>query len=194
MKTICSMYITMLPLILGGVANMVFTKTSFYRAHRYPIDRYRVFRDGKRVLGDHKTVSGFCSMIVFVVFFQMLWGLACRIWGLEAYNEWYTRCHNGLWTNVCSGFLTGLVYMLCELPNSFLKRRLGIAEGKTGRGWTGGIFFVIDQIDSLVGVFWILAVCARLSFGRYLAYLFLGAVTHIVVNMILHRLKIRKNI
>ncbi len=39
--------------------------------------------------------------------------------------------------------------MLGELPNSFVKRRLGIARGKTARGPPALLFYVWDQVDFL---------------------------------------------
>jgi hypothetical protein len=47
--------------------------------------------------------------------------------------------------------------MLAELPNSFLKRQLGIGAGQAGRGVFGFVFYVIDQVDMLVGVWLVLS-------------------------------------
>ena len=84
--------------------------------------------------------------------------------------------------------------MICELPNSFIKRRINIIPGKTDKGIKGILFFVIDQIDSLIGVFFVLMLLNNMSFYRYLLYLFIGALTHIVINLILFCLKIRRNV
>jgi len=40
-----------------------------------------------------------------------------------------------------------------ELPNSFVKRRLGIEPGGTARGPLAVIFYLWDQLDVLLG-FW----------------------------------------
>ena len=84
--------------------------------------------------------------------------------------------------------------MLCELPNSFIKRRLQIAPGRTGKGWIGIVFFLIDQIDSLVGVMLVLFLVADISLAKYFAYILLGALTHIAVNLLLYAIKVRRNI
>jgi CDP-2,3-bis-(O-geranylgeranyl)-sn-glycerol synthase len=51
----------------------------------------------------------------------------------------------------------GAAAELAELPNSFVKRRLGVAPGGTARGAAGVLFYLWDQLDLLVG-FWLVAV------------------------------------
>jgi hypothetical protein len=48
--------------------------------------------------------------------------------------------------------LLGTGYIAGELPNSFAKRQLAIAPGAPGKGVAGRVFWVIDQLDSLVGM------------------------------------------
>jgi len=49
------------------------------------------------------------------------------------------------------GLIIGLIYMISELPNSFLKRRLGIQPGaKAVRN--GYLFLMLDKMDSALGV------------------------------------------
>ena len=63
---IVNMYITMMSLILAGISNMIFVKTSLYKNHTYPIDGGKNFNDGKRILGDNKTYIGFMGMVFLV--------------------------------------------------------------------------------------------------------------------------------
>jgi hypothetical protein len=56
------------------------------------------------------------------------------------------------------GFLVGAAAMAAELPNSFLKRRLGIAPGAQAGGIRGLVFHVADQIDVVFGA-WALLSC-----------------------------------
>ena len=52
-----------------------------------------------------------------------------------------------------TGFLLlGTGYVVGELPNSFFKRELDVAPGGAAKGWLGPVFWVIDQVDSLIGV------------------------------------------
>ena len=187
-------YLSMGSLMLAGIANMLFTKTKLYRKYRYPIDANRNARDGRRIFGPNKTWIGFCSMVVFSILFQLLCGLLCSVFSLEAYHDLYRCAGNSLGLNVVFGALIGAAYMLCELPNSFIKRRLGISSGEHGRGWIGILFFILDQIDSLLGVMLVLVLYTDIGAVGYVQYLAVGAFTHIGVNLLLRTLKVRKNL
>jgi CDP-diglyceride synthetase len=52
------------------------------------------------------------------------------------------------------GALVGAAAELSELPNSFVKRRLGIEPGATTRGLRGIVLYLWDQLDVLLG-FWL---------------------------------------
>jgi len=52
------------------------------------------------------------------------------------------------------GAFVGGAAELAELPNSFVKRRLGVPPGGTARGLASAIFYLWDQIDLLLG-FWL---------------------------------------
>lgn len=192
--TIRDMYVTVLPIVYGGVLNMIFVKTPLYRKLNAPIDRGKLWKDGKRIFGDNKTWIGFWSMVLFCMLSQVFWGAVCNRSGWNGLHDLYRVRENTLPLNVITGTLYGLAYMLFELPNSFVKRRIDIRPGKTERSALGAVFFVVDQIDSLIGVLLVLAAFTGISFGRYLGYLALGAGTHILVNLILYLLHIRKNL
>jgi CDP-diglyceride synthetase len=56
------------------------------------------------------------------------------------------------------GAALGAAAELAELPNSFVKRRLGIEPGATARGRLAGVvFYVWDQLDLLVGYWLVLS-------------------------------------
>ena len=188
-----NIYLTMMPLILAGIFNMIFTKTKIYKNNKLPIDLGKNFVDGKRLFGDNKTWIGFISMILFCILFQVIWGIICKYFGFENNNELYLIYENTIHFNIIIGFLFGFTYMICELPNSFIKRRINIIPGKTDKGIKGVIFFVIDQIDSLIGVFFVLMSFNGMSLSRYLLYLFIGALTHIGINFLLYCLRIWMN-
>lgn len=188
------MYLTMWPLIAGGIANMLFTKTGLYKKYKTPIDGGRCWKDGQRIFGDNKTWIGFASMIAFCAVFQILCGLLCNQLSWNGMNDLYRKLPNTVGYNALFGSVVGFVYMLCELPNSFLKRRLRIEPGRTGKGPVGILFFLIDQIDSLVGVMLVLLLVANISVAKYFAYVLVGALTHIGVNLLLLITKVRKHL
>ena len=84
--------------------------------------------------------------------------------------------------------------MLFELPNSFIKRRINIIPGKTDKGVKGVVFFVIDQIDSLIGVFLVLKLLSGIIWSKYFLYLLVGGLTHITINLMLWLIGIRRNL
>lgn len=191
---ITDMYITMLPVILGGIFNMLFTKTEYYKSHKSPIDQNLVLKDGKRLFGDNKTYIGFVSMMVFCCFSQIILGGILKITNQSVHNEFYLCHENTLAVNFVIGSLLGFSYMLFELPNSFIKRRFDVPAGKTVLSKRGVLFFIIDQIDSLVGVMLVLVFISKISLLKYLFYIFLGGITHISVNAILYSFKVRRNL
>ena len=189
---ILKMYVTMAPVIIAGVLNMLFVRTSFCRRHSAPIDGGKCFCDGKRIFGGNKTWVGFFGMTVSGMLAQVLWGFVCRL--MPDMNYFYCFHENTITFNLAVGAAEGFAYVLFELPNSFIKRRLDIPCGKTADGARGKIFFVIDQIDSLIGVGLVYAMIYPMAVWQYFLYIFLGAVTHIAVNAVLYKAKIRKNL
>ena len=150
--------------------------------------------NGKRILGDNKTWTGFGSMVVLTAASQVGWGAFCDRKGLNARHDLYRVQANTAALNLSVGALCGLAYAAFELPNSFLKRRLDIRPGKTEEGAVGKVFFVVDQIDSLLGVFLVLKAFTGMSWARYAQFICLGAGTHVGVNFVLYKLHIRKNL
>ena len=191
---IINMYITAMPIIISGILNMLFTKTKFYNNHKYPIDRNKCLKDGKRILGDNKTYIGFISMIIISIAIQVIYGIIFNLFKLNANSELYNVYGNNLPYNLLLGFLFGFIYMLFELPNSFIKRRIDIKPGETKKSLIGYLFLVIDQIDSLIGVMLVIYIFSNISFAKYIGYVALGGVTHLVINVILYIFKIRRNI
>lgn len=61
------------------------------------------------------------------------------------------------------GGALGFGAVLGELPNSFVKRRLGIPRGKTARGPLAVLFYVWDQVDTVIGAWPLLGLWLRPS-------------------------------
>ena len=195
MKTILTMYITMMPVILAGISNMVVVKRNWFKKRAKPMDGGKELKDGKRIFGNNKTWLGFLTMIGCSIVTHVVWGLICRLFtDMQNMNQLYLCYENNLLYNIIVGAIMGAAYMIFELPNSFIKRRLDIPDGKTERGFKGKLFFVIDQLDSMFGVILVLAVASKISLLQYINYVLLGGLTHICVNLILYKLRIRRNL
>ena len=64
------------------------------------------------------------------------------------------------------GVVVGTAAMAAELPNSFLKRRVGIPPGAQANGIGGAAFHVLDQVDVVLGAWVVLAWVAKPTLGR----------------------------
>lgn len=193
MKLILMMYITLLPAILSGICNMIWCKSTILNELKRPIDGNRLFIDGKRILGDHKTWKGFFGYLFLNFIIGTLWGTICDWANLNSYNFFYLHYENTFFYNCVIGALLGLGYALFELPNSFLKRRLNIEPGKPTTGICKIIFIFLDQADSVFGCCLVVCLFYPMSPIFYFLYVLLGACTHIVCNMLLYFLGLRKN-
>lgn len=191
---LAKMYITLVPAMIAGILNMVWCKTSFLASLQRPIDKKRTLSDKQRIFGDNKTWKGFWGMLVLGTALNVLWGMLCRsIPYMENHNFFYDRHRNTNGYNLIVGLLVGLSYALCELPNSFVKRRLGIRPGKPPKGWQAPLFIFMDQADSVFGMVAIVALFSPMRPVFYFLYVLLGATTHIVINILLYCVKLRKN-
>lgn len=194
LETILSLYVTLMSVIFAGIANMVFCKYPTYQRLNIPMDSGRVLSDGKRLFGQNKTWKGFFGMIFFGGISQIVWGLVLTaIPALQSLNLFYEVYANTVVTNLWIGLLLGLAYVVFELPNSFMKRRLAIKPGKTADNQWKALFVFIDQADSLLGCALVVAALVPISWSQFFGFIILGAGTHIVINQLLYVLKLRKN-
>ena len=82
------------------------------------------------------------------------------------------------------GALLGLAVWTGELPNSFLKRRLGIAPGEQRHSPAGVVLSIFDQVDWVPAVWLLLRPVWRMT-PRETAWVFLVvAAVHIPINII----------
>ena len=190
---ILQLYITLLGAVIPGIINSIFCKLNILKCLKKPIDLNKSFIDKKRIFGDHKTWKGFIGYIVFNIIFAVLLGLLWKATNLEHLNFFYMNHENTFLYNVLVGFLVGLFYALFELPNSFLKRRIDIPPGKTTTGFKKVFFVILDQADSVFGVALVVWFFYPIGIGIYLLYILVGTVTHLLINMLLYFLHLRKN-
>jgi CDP-diglyceride synthetase len=86
----------------------------------------------------------------------------------------------------------GLGYCLAELPNSFMKRKLGIKEGQVSSKYKW-FFVVVDQADSAFGCMLAYLFFVNVSWGVFWITIIFGTTLHLLLNIILYKLKIRSN-
>ena len=165
---------------LAGGAQAVWLASGASRRWAWPLDGGRTFR-GRRLLGDNKTARGFVVMIPAT-------GLAFLLLALGQSSV------PGLWALTATeylalGILAGAGCMLGELPNSFIKRQLGIAPGCAAAGpLARPIFFVIDRFDSTLGVLTALIFVVPVPPATAAYVLLMGAVLHAALSVATFRL------
>ena len=151
-----------LPVVAAGALHAVVLKRDLFRGLARPLDASR------GLLGPNKTWRGVAVMVVgstAVVLGQ-------RFVSLDPLELVDYETPGAL----LIGPALGLGYCLAELPNSFAKRRLGIAAG--GRTASHGrLQYVADQGDSVVG-----ATIALIPFVREPEVLVLVAVLGFVLH------------
>ena len=189
---IAEMYVTLGPVILAGIFNMIFCKLNVLKSMQVPMDGGRVLGDGNRLFGDNKTWKGFLGYLIFGTVFTVIWGFAIRNTSLNSLDFFYVNNENTLVFNIIVGLLLGFAYALFELPNSFVKRRLGITPGKPATGIKKAVFVFVDQADSIFGCALVVWLFYDLGILKYIGFVVVGAVTHIIFNMLLYFAHLRK--
>jgi hypothetical protein len=143
---------------------------------RRPIDGGLTFR-GQRLFGDNKTWRGALTMLAGVVAATLLFTL----W------HWY---RSKLPADVRDaaplvfGLLLGLGMVFGELPNSFLKRQIGIAPGARRRSPAGYALILFDQAD-FVPLTWLALLPIWTMSAAQAALVFaVVATAHLAINVI----------
>jgi CDP-archaeol synthase len=167
----------MVPVIAAGVAHVVVIKRDSFHALAVPLDG-GVWWRGAPLLGPNKTWRGLIVMFgVASVAMAMQASLARRSGAVRSFTAIdFERVDPWL-----AGGIYGLGYAAGELPNSFLKRRIGIAPG--GRSARRGLLqYVVDQTDSVVGCVAALNLFYRPSGGELAAASAIGTVLHVAID------------
>src|SRR4029453_4375948 len=151
------------PLLVGLTAHGICIRFGWLRSLTQPIDAGRTLR-GRELFGNNKTSRGVGAVALGTavgVGFQIAlhWRGVARGWELLDY---------GSATVVGLGLAMGAAAMLAELPNSMLKRQLGIAPGMAGGGVWSAVFYLLDQVDMLAGVWLVLGFMITATVTRVL--------------------------
>jgi hypothetical protein len=156
------------PVVLAGVLHAVVLKRDLFSGLARPLDASR------GVLGPNKTWRGVAVMVVG----STAAVLAQRFASLDGLALVDYQAPMAL----LIGPALGLGYCLAELPNSFAKRRLGIAPGERTHGHSR-LQYIADQGDSVVG-----ATIALVPFVREPGVLLLVAVLGFLLHAAFDRL------
>jgi CDP-diglyceride synthetase len=193
MSTLPQLFFLIAVLVCAGATNMAFVKAPILGELSRPMDGGVLMRDGKRLFGDNKTWKGFLGMIAATSFWLAIAGwLATNVPSIHGlslipfeelelpFNAWFF------------GAIWGLVYVLAELPNSFLKRRMDIQPGENATGLKGLFFLVLDQADSVIGCVLVLFLFSSITWLDGVMLVVLGSFAHYITNLSLYVVRLKK--
>jgi CDP-diacylglycerol--serine O-phosphatidyltransferase len=170
-------FLLSLPLVIGGILHMIAVKVDILSYLKKPIHQ--------RWFGLNKTWRGFILMPLVTLPGVLL------AQKLEALSDIITPLLN---TEVAwkLALALGLGYCLAELPNSFIKRRLGVKEGQTSDRFKWP-FVLLDQGDSAIGCVLAYKLLIPISIATMVNVIVFGTVLHLIINVSLYKAGIRKN-
>jgi hypothetical protein len=179
-----------LPVVLGGLTHVAVIRAGWLPGLAVALDGGATLR-GRRLLGDNKTLRGALVMIAATSAWTAAQWLAHRA-GAAPWR-WHPIDPAELaWWKV--GPLLGAGYILGELPNSALKRQLDIRPGGPARGGLRPLFWLLDQLDSAVGVLALLALVWSPPAGIALALIAVCLVVHPAVAALMMMLGLKARI
>jgi hypothetical protein len=139
----------LLPLVGGAVFHGLCLRYGWLDFLARPMDGGRIFRR-RPLFGRSKTFRGPLAVAAGTgAVFALQQGVLHRC-DVLASIELFDYASQPIWL----GAALGAAAELAELPNSFVKRRLGIEPGGTARGPLAVVFYLWDQLDVLLG-FWL---------------------------------------
>lgn len=173
----------------AGIMQVLWLKHPLFKKLAWPIDMGYHWQ-GRPIFGKNKTVAGFLVMVPATMLAFMLWGVLLRYFPRAVFStsSWPQEILG--WGYL--GSLAGLGYMLGELPNSFIKRRLNIAPGTVPSARNKWVYILIDQIDSVIGALLAIALVVPLKPLLALWLVVLAGIIHWGFNYLLFVLHVKR--
>lgn len=163
-------FVVILPLLLSNVIHMIVVKNELLSIFARPISNF--------YFGVNKTWRAFLIVPLFNALFVVI---AVNLGDLEITHE------------LILGFILGLAYLVFELPNSFIKRRLGIHPGAKGNNYSL-LVTLIDKMDSAFGVILTYYLVGYIELVPATLLFLLASITHFSISYLLVLLKIKKSL
>lgn len=174
-----------LPVFSSGITFIVFLKLVKTRDTflDLPLDSGIKF-NGRRLLGDNKTIKGPIMMGLFTMFYGfVVYQFTKGSLNLMLSNFEITR----------DFLLIGLSYSFGELPNSFLKRQLSIPPGQLPAKKFQRIFFKFtDTFDSLIPIGLVAFLFFKFSPRVIMTALLIGGLIHLITDHLMRLIKLKQ--
>ena len=173
------------PVLAAGLLHVVVLKTGSLSRLATPLDGGRRL-NGRPLLGPSKTWRGLVLMPALTALAASLAVLLAR--PLPPELRPFPGRRVGPWL---LGTMLGLGYCAGELPNSFVKRRLGIPAGGSAPR-LAGLQYLIDQTDSVAGCLVALRLVYRPRRVELALAAVLGSGAHVAVDLLMRSIGLRK--
>jgi CDP-diglyceride synthetase len=170
-------FLLSIPLIVGGIFHMIVVKMNILSYFKKPIHQ--------RWFGQNKTWRGFVIMPLAT------WPGVLIAQNLEGVFDLNTPLLT-LEPSWLLALVLGIGYCLAELPNSLIKRRLGIKEGKTSDKFKW-LFVIFDQADSAFGCLLAYWFVIDISLQTMILAILFGTLLHLAINLSLYQAGLREN-
>lgn len=166
------------PVLIVGLAHVAVIVLDIAPALARPIDAGRRWR-GRELIGRNKTWRGF---VVMPLGAALTVGLQDAIARRAPRLGRLGRIRADAPPAPIVGAVCGLAYVVAELPNSFVKRRLGIAPGER----TSAAQYAIDQFDSVIGCVVAVRAFYQVRTSDAVAAGVVGGLFHVLVERGMH--------
>jgi hypothetical protein len=180
----------LLPLLGGAIVTGLCIKFNWLPSLLKPLDFNLTFRK-RRLFGKNKTIRGLVFLPIGTALLFMLQAMVFHntpsLKALELFD--YSSVNPILF-----GLAIGVGAILSELPNSFMKRQLDVSAGSSAKGFWLPVFYVIDQIDILAGIWLVLSLVMTVTIKLVLISIVLVFVIHQIITIIGYFLGMRKTI
>lgn len=181
----CAVFL-LLAFTLAGMAQTAWFATSLSRVFTVPLDGGARLR-GRRLFGENKTLRGFVVMVPAAALAFVLLGALAG--GSRSASLWPLP----LPSYALLGAWAGFGFMAGELPNSMLKRQLDIEPGGVpNRQLAVILHFVLDRLDSGLGMLAALAIAVDVHWQTWVYVLTFGPFIHWSFSLVMFRLGLKR--
>lgn len=167
-----------LPAFLANMAPVIFAKLGWLKFLSRPIDNGRKI-GSEFIFGSGKTWRGIVAAVILGI---IMTGIQAWLYDFDFFQNISLISYPQIF--LLFGFLAGLGAILGDLIKSFLKRRIGIASGKS---WP-----VFDQLDFIFGFLIFIYFLAQPSIVVMITIIILTLIFHPLTNITAYLLKIKK--
>jgi CDP-2,3-bis-(O-geranylgeranyl)-sn-glycerol synthase len=181
--------------VIAGLLHSAWLRSRVSRRLAIPLDGGRTLR-GRRIFGDNKTLRGFVVMIPGAALsFAGLASLLSLVVGRPASEA---AVPASLWQLSVSGYAAlgawaGIGFMVGELPNSFVKRQLGVLPGEAPASPSLAVLsFMIDRLDSILGMLIAVSLAVPTPWATWGWMLLLGPTVHWSFSLLLFRIGVKR--